>query len=237
MIKLFVACAVVVSFILVPESASRFSADDAWEANLGGSFSFRQGYRDFGSIGLETVDKAFLPGFAVSFGKRIPVVSWLRLRLAIPFETGRAEESETNSIPLEDGSVVTAKIYSRTLAIGFTPDIQIPFRFGTRRDLFISIGGGIHWHQLQEEEITTDNDLRIIDPYLVTSNNLAFSFHNGIGYEYFFSKKAGLGISNTIRFWRPVSYDEKRDLFPLKATKYQEWFLTDVVSFSFLLNY
>ena len=137
---------------------------------------------------------------------------------------------------LEDNSVEQLLLYTSLLHLGTVPELQYFLNVSSDAEIFFCAGGGIHYCRANEEEIIAgEPNVRIIDSYLEDSRTFSVSADAGVGVELVIRDKR-LSFQYGFRYWVPVFYETRRDLFPYKAIEYKEKFFTHTIQISLYIN-
>ena len=196
----------------------------------------RDAYINFDDGRRQHFERALLRTQGVTIGRNLSLPLGLRIALPFIFEYGSVEEGVVEGVMLEDGTTPELLYNSVMYHAGCQPLFHFPLRLSDGVWAYGALGGGIHYVALVEEErISSDRKTRVIDEYLEKSNRVAASAAAGIGMEFAMTPRLVFSFSYLFQFWKPVSRETARDLFPLEKLPYAERFFTHSVSAGFLL--
>jgi hypothetical protein len=226
---------------VIPVSAQkkhRWQTDNMFITGLHVSGSTRSGeYQLSGDEKFTVYPSGLLMG-GVELGKRFPLGLGFRLVLPADLSIGSTWEDVPGKVLLEDGSYEVLILKKMYITMGLTPLLQYVLPLQQERlKTFLSAGGGVHYTVYSEDErIKARSNYRITDSNLEEGRTVAFSADFGAGCDLLVSKRQAIGLMYTFRFWKPVNYQTKKDLFPTSPIKYVETFFTHTVGIQFLIR-
>ncbi|NLG18433.1 MAG: hypothetical protein GX556_13955 [Fibrobacter sp.] len=210
--------------------------ESPWFAGLNLSLNQRLCSYELSGGEIEQYRRKNLFTYGFSLGKRFGLLSNLRLKLPFLINYGRVLEDTVDQVILEDNSVEQLHLHTSLLHLGTVPELQFVFNVSSDAEMFLCAGGGFHYCRANEEEtIAGDPNVRIIDSYLEDSRAFSVSADAGAGVELIIRDKR-LSFQYGFRYWIPVFYETRRDLFPYKAIEYKEKYFTHTIQISLLIN-
>jgi hypothetical protein len=204
-------------------------------------WSQRRGYRDFGSGTVVERDCPELwtwggiAGKRWSLGRKFP----LRLQAAGSVNFGSVAE---DTLPAGIEYPYDGIVKRRYVDIAGIADLQYPIVLPDmgRLPLFLHAGAGLHFTRVTEKEVylaKPSQETPAGDPYLEnTPLMVSGSVHGGIGFETMVSPALGIAVTYSFRYWYPVHYKEKRDMYPFSGVPSSERFLTHVFDIVLLIR-
>jgi hypothetical protein len=168
-------------------------------------------------------------------GKRLILPFHVRLSLPLLFDYGSVNEDTLKNMALSDGTTPDVVLESSFYHIGLSPEIQFVLPTANELKLFLSIGGGIHYVFLQQDEMA--GKTRIIDPqYIEDFGGIRWSVCAGLGADLIILQHFGLEFQYLFRYWHPVKGTTDKELFPLGKVEYKERFFSHGFAVSVLIN-
>ena len=211
---------------LVSFPAMADGEEDLWFAGLRLSNNQRFCSYELSGGKEQKYQKANLYSYGASLGRQFSFLGNLRLRVPFQIEYGSVIEDTADAVPLDDNSVEQLYLSVALFHLGIVPELQVSLPVSSDAEIFFSAGGGVHYVRAREEEtIAGNSSVKINDPYLESSRNFSVSADAGAGFEMKVKDKR-LSIQYGFRFWVPVNYKTRRDLFPYKEISYKEMFFT-----------
>jgi hypothetical protein len=224
-------------FLLCAATALAGSLDDLSLLGLGIEMHQRRGNFDFGNDHVQEINRNTLMVTDVRVGKRWRLNKSSRLQVTGLLGFGTVTDDTLPEADFSNGTYKTT-INTKLFHGGLLADVQFPFRVSSDGTWFFHAGGGAHAVQVTESETKIGEPLiRIDDPYLESHGfRYCASIHGGLGFEIAVSQNFGVAFCHSLRYWRPVSYETSRDLFPLAPVRYYERFLSHEVEIQFLVR-
>ncbi|MCX7727260.1 MAG: hypothetical protein N2053_10485, partial [Chitinispirillaceae bacterium] len=168
-----IGCFLFISSIIYSESP----CDNFFFTSGIGAFHKRIAYIDFGNSKKEAVEHSPIYTLGISIGKNYRMPAGLRLKLPLLIEYGYVKEEEIYLWLEGETEKQAVGLRSVLYNIGILPAIEYPFRLSTATWGFVSIGSGILYSNLKEEEYKiSDPQITIVgDDYLEESRGIVFS--------------------------------------------------------------
>jgi hypothetical protein len=221
---------------LFAELTQAFIADSMYFGGFEFSNNLRRGFFALSGGHVQKQELNDMAMAGISVGKRFRLNDHLRINVPVSFDYGKSDE-DTFEVALEGGTYVTAARQSSIFQFGTTPELQMPLKVTPEARIVISAGAGFHLIKYLEDEIEIgQQQFKINDPYLESSFKAGISANAGVGFETVMSRKFGISVMYTFRYWKPVSYKTQRDLFPSGPVDYSQIFFTHQILFCILLN-
>ena len=204
-------------------SDAEYSVNKMFFASVRTSYSLRSGSYDLSGNETYRVYKNGIQMWGFSLGKRVPFLFKTRLHLPISLDYGSSIEDTVDQVPLEDGTTKDLLLKASYYHVGIIPEWQIPIRITPDFALFLAAGGGFHYMKYIEDEfISGEEQVRIIDSYLQNDHTFSFSADAGAGFELLVQNRFAVSLQYSFRYWNPVEFTTMRDLFPYQPVKYKE---------------
>jgi hypothetical protein len=125
---------------------------------------------------------------------------------------------------------------------GFDPELQFALSPEGALRPFVFAGGGVDFVRLRNgfaEAADTRQAVEFLDEDkmpVVTEKRWCPHAHGGVGFDVMPRREVGVSVKYSFRFWRPVAYDDRRDL-PLESVAYREYFLTHMLQVQVLFAF
>lgn len=202
-----------------------------------GSFHKRIAYIEFSDNKKEGIERQPLYTVGLSIGRNYRITGGLRLKFPLLIEYGYVKEEETYLWLEGETEKQAVGLRSVLYNIGILPFVQYLLRLSTGTRGIVSIGSGVFYSHLKEEEYKIDDPRVTIvgDDYLEESKGIILSASVGSGLEFSISPTMSIDLQYILRFSGPLCRETSRDLFPLEKKKYREFFLTHSISLSILM--
>lgn len=187
---------------------------------IGGDFIFHKrtgSYLFESNKTKQNVERPNLLQGGASVGKRYYAAPWLRFQLMCLFHLGKKDE---------DSTYYTMEYIYRHL--GFDLDLHFVLQESRKVDSYILLGGGFNYMHMFMEFIPPDYNGLDAKRWYPSANG-------GAGLDIRFSKRLGLSIAYSFRFWQPLKYLYKTDL-PITAIEYRETFYSHMAQVQLLFN-
>jgi hypothetical protein len=229
------ARALICLFSIITFSYS-LDANRSYFGMLNLSFHDRSGILDLGNNHQQMSNRPLLKTLGVSLGKNFALPLHFRLALPLVFDYGYVTDA-SDSMLLTNGVVSNVNLISVFNQIGISPELQYVLPVSGHLNIFLSVGGGIHYANFkQEERLADDNSIRVIDTYPENYSGVRMSCCAGAGTELILNKRKAIAFRYLFRYWNPVNGESRHDLFPYDAVGYKERFLTHSFSVIYLIN-
>jgi hypothetical protein len=201
---------------------------DAFCIGFNLSCNNREGYLHFGDkYGDQSVPRDALWLWGISGDKRFPLTEWLRGQIGVNASFGSSNEDTSETVSIVDSTIQHMITQNTYVHIAVIPELQLPISVSPDASLFLTLGGGLHFLDIKEQEFLMGfPDIRITDPDLQDHSIFTISIHGGAGFEFVVNHRIGFVFSYSYRYWVPVNYDIASDLYPLKPINYRERYLT-----------
>jgi hypothetical protein len=201
-------------------------------------YSARTGYYDFDEIKQSRqIDRGDLHSFGVVAGKRYALGPIARVQLGIGFDMGSATD-DTLYFTIDNEPAPTEVRYA-FVHCGLDPELQFPLPAIADNHIrpYLMAGGGINFLYLKEHTyFLGDGEVLFTNQPYVEQSRFSFDGAAGLGFDWSVTRNATLGVSYSLRYWRPVRYVIRRD-FPLNGQNYHETFLSHKLSVALLLEF
>lgn len=233
MIKKMVTCC---SFLLIVVAIPCFSAqsDNMYFGGVNLIWHDRLASFDLGNGHEQKENRPLLFSTGFSLGKRFALPFHFRISLPVLFDYGNVNDDTLNDLSLADGTSADVVLKSTFFNLGVSPELQFVLPTVDALKVYLSIGGGIHYVSLQQNEMFEKT--RIIDPsYVEDFSGVRWSICAGIGADLHVNKRLAIGFEYLVRYWHPVKGKTDKELFPL-GVEYKERFFSNGLGISVLIN-
>jgi hypothetical protein len=215
------------SLLLVVVAIPCFSAqsDNMYFGGVNLIWHDRLASYDLGNGHEQKENRPLLFSTGLSLGKRFALPLHFRLSLPVLLDYGNVNDDTLNDLSLADGTSANVVFLKSTFFnIGISPELQFVLPTVNELKVYLSLGGGIHYVSLQQDEMFEKT--RILDPsYVEDFSGVRWSICAGIGADLHVSKRFAIGLEYLFRYWYPVKGKTDKQLFPL-GVDYKERFLS-----------
>ncbi|MDG5815320.1 hypothetical protein QA601_09535 [Chitinispirillales bacterium ANBcel5] len=199
------------------------------------SYSNRTPFRNHDNIDrVEQLTSKKLLSLGALAGKRFPINHKFRLQITADVHYGRNVADTLFNVSLTDETIRDLLRYEYIFSAGILPQIQHQLPLQNNANSYFYAGVGLFYSTYKEKLYDFNQTITIEDSQLSSSSRFSFALKTGIGVEFPVSNKIGGAVVYGIKFWRPVEYNESRDLFPM-GIDYRERFITHSLTIHLLL--